>query len=899
MAIAGQTVVDLSHPFSPFSQSGIGAAFFYLRVDEAFVRAGATVTLTISLAQNGGASSDLLLRWSYSDGSSWKPLGESRPTHASSGTDTFAFADETLAFTRNGTSQFIVPTDWKPQPLFTEVGRWLRVQMAEGNYGAGTELQLPHIETLTASYAWTLPQIDQIAASVRVQRHDLVPELGFANALPLDLTKDFFPFGEKPRLSDTLYLAHQEVFARPGAMVTIDITLSNPSQPQPTILSIPPVAPSRDLEIIWEIWNGQRWSVLGTGKPHASLFDPNIVVQEPEQRAGEFADGTYGFTRHGRITFTLPAGVEPGDVNGERRYWVRARILRGNYGQEAHYRQVRDPETNNLSYELVPATFAPPSVAAVALGYIYEPHGPLAACLAYNDFTYVDHTAAAQQHDQTLFTPFTPTTDARPALCLGFDRPFANRTMTLYVGVKPPRYEAGGETKRQAAAANLAQVTWEYSAGMGWKTLGARDEGAFVARGLVRFVGPPDVTSRPEFGTQAYWLRAQWVSGIFAQSPELHRVVTNTTWASQTSTIENENLGSSNGEPDQVFRTVSTPILLNPQIEVREPEQPSTAERVLIMQEEGDDAIHTVADASGRPKEIWVRWHQMSDFYGSGPRDRHYVLDHLTGQIYFGDGQHGMIPPQGRNNVRAAVYRTGGGTRGNRGAQTITQLKTTVPYIDGVTNYEAASGGAEAESLESVKERGPRALRHRDRAVTVQDFEDLAYSASSNVARARALAARDMNNAGQIGIILVPHSTEAQPIPSLELIKRVEQYILARAAPTAHLWLAGPEWVRVTITTEIVPVSFEAVDAVLSDVRTALQRFLHPLTGGPDGSGWDFGRRPHRSDLFALLESIGGVDHVHHLAVQEEPPVPAWPDRFLVFSGDHQISVVLPSQERS
>jgi hypothetical protein len=114
-----------------------------------------------------------------------------------------------------------------------------------------------------------------------------------------------------------------------------------------------------------------------------------------------------------------------------------------------------------------------------------------------------------------------------------------------------------------------------------------------------------------------------------------------------------------------------------------------------------------------------------------------------------------------------------------------------------------------------------------------------------------------------------------------------------------RLWLAGPEWVRVTATVDIVPVSFEAVDALLREVRTALQRFLHPLTGGPDGSGWDFGRRPHRSDLFALLESIAGVDYVRHLAVQEEPPAPEWPDRFLVFSGDHVITVASPIQERS
>jgi hypothetical protein len=628
-------------------------------------------------------------------------------------------------------------------------------------------------------------------------------------------------------------------------------------------------------------------------------FEVVTVVQEPERQAGAFADGTFGFTRHGRIAFTLPAGVAPSDVNGEHRFWVRGRILRGNYGQEAHYRQVRGSEPTSPSYELVPATFAPPSLAAVALGSIYEPHGPLAACLAYNDFTYVDHTAVAQENDQMLFTPFTPTTDEYPALYLGFDRPFANRTMTLYAGVKPPRYGAGGEATRRAAAADPAQITWEYGTVTEWKTLGARDEGALAKRGLVRFVGPHDFTPRTTFGIDAYWLRARWVSGMFAQAPKLYRILTNTTWASQTSTIQNENLGSSNGEPGQVFHTVSTPILLQPNIEVREPEQPSAAERAILTQEEGDAAISTVEDANGRFKEIWVRWHQVPDFYSSGPRDRHYVLDHLAGRIYFGDGQHGMIPPQGRNNVRAALYRTGGGPRGNRGARTITQLKAALPYIDGVSNYEAASGGAEAESLESVKERGPKALRHRDRAVTVQDFEDLAYAAAPNVARARALAAHDTNNAGQIGIILVPQSTEAQPIPSLELINRVEQYLLARAAPTVRLWLAGPEWVRVTATVDIVPVSFEAVDALLREVRTALQRFLHPLTGGPDGSGWDFGRRPHRSDLFALLESIAGVDYVRHLAVQEEPPAPEWPDRFLVFSGDHVITVASPIQERS
>jgi predicted phage baseplate assembly protein len=336
---------------------------------------------------------------------------------------------------------------------------------------------------------------------------------------------------------------------------------------------------------------------------------------------------------------------------------------------------------------------------------------------------------------------------------------------------------------------------------------------------------------------------------------------------------------------------------LEPLIEVREAEMPSASERAVLGATEGGEVIRTTVDASGRPVAIWVRWRQVPDFYGSGPRDRHYVLDHLTGEIRFGNGQQGMVPPRGRNNIRAALYRTGGGVRGNQPAGVISQLKSTVPYIDGVINLEAAGGGAAQETLERVKERGPRSIRHRNRATTLQDFADLAQLASTDVARVHVLAAEGYDNAGRVGLILVPQSTEARPVPSLDLISRVEAYILAHAAPTVDLWLAGPDWVQVTVVAEIVPESLEIADAVETDVSTALQRFLHPLTGGSDGQGWAFGRRPHRSDLYALIESIPGVDYVRTLSVEEEEIGVVQTDHFLVFSGSHEISLVSPDEE--
>jgi predicted phage baseplate assembly protein len=315
--------------------------------------------------------------------------------------------------------------------------------------------------------------------------------------------------------------------------------------------------------------------------------------------------------------------------------------------------------------------------------------------------------------------------------------------------------------------------------------------------------------------------------------------------------------------------------------------------------------------------EVWVHWQEMPDFYSSGPDDRHYTLDHVTGQIRFGDGVHGRVPPVGQNNIRLAFYRSGGGPQGNRAAETIIQLKSTLPYIDSVINYEPALGGALPESLASVKRYGPRTLRHRSRAITAADIEDLAFAASFNVARARAVPPRfrpfdlwleptdeapsfaqheDVEEAGRYGLIIVPKSEAARPLPSPDLLRRVRTKLLSQMGVTAHLWVSCPEWMEVTVAVTLVPVSLTAADYVSDLVTAALERFLHPLTGGYEGKGWQFGRRPYLSDLYGLIEAVPGVDHVAELSISEAPEVATLsPEQFLIYSGLHEITVILGS----
>jgi hypothetical protein len=83
-----------------------------------------------------------------------------------------------------------------------------------------------------------------------------------------------------------------------------------------------------------------------------------------------------------------------------------------------------------------------------------------------------------------------------------------------------------------------------------------------------------------------------------------------------------------------------------------------------IVQDEGADAVQQTINPATGEAEIWIRWHEVSSFHGSGPHSRHYTLDHGTGEVVFGDGSSGLLPPLGTNSI-VANYRVGVGSAGN------------------------------------------------------------------------------------------------------------------------------------------------------------------------------------------------------------------------------------------
>lgn len=703
----------------------------------------------------------------------------------------------------------------------------------------------------------------------------------------LDTSRDFAPLGERPAFNDALYLDGGDVLAQPvGARISVAVTKS------PWMAT---ANPSGDLVIAWEVRAASGW--VAVGYQHQGQTVPATGTN--------FSDGTARLTRSGVIAFDLPVAVPSLKHAGNAGRWLRARLVRGDYGLPESYAIV------NNALVTTAATLAPPWLAAVTLSCA----SGRTLRASEGEVTLATETAGRAARVTALpVVPFVAPEDNRATLWLGFADAIGGRPVSLHVEVLPPEPDAVTgllPVEPDYDPDAPARLLWTVDTADGPVELLVDDDTRALGRsGIVRFLPPPDAIVSERFGRMACWIAARHVEGTWHHSPRLGAIRANAVWA-RAATAVGELVGAGTGGPDQRARATRAPVLAGERLEVRE-------------QRDGP----------------WVTWLPVPDFNGSGPTDRHYRLDAVTGEISFGDGRRGLPPPLGEANIRL-TYETGGGASGDRAAGTITQIRSALPYIEGASNPAPAAGGRDAVAPDLASGRVPRALRHRGRAVAAADYVDLAREASEDIARVAVIepdflrenpvvfdvdtqtsgrggwvqgvvGAEQASGADKIGtveVIIVPQGTEARPNPSQALIDAVHRALAARAAPGVRLRVTGPRWVTVTVGAELGASAAEAA-RVVADAHAALAAWLHPLTGGAGGCGWPFGRRPRHSDIQAVLAAVPGVRFVRKLTLACSPllPLPEFvglerelaPDELtareaaaaLVATGEHTLTVV-------
>ncbi len=120
-------------------------------------------------------------------------------------------------------------------------------------------------------------------------------------------------------------------------------------------------------------------------------------------------------------------------------------------------------------------------------------------------------------------------------------------------------------------------------------------------------------------------------------------------------------------------------------------------------------------------------WEARRDLLQSVPGDTQFCVETETdgtASLRFGDDRNGLRPASG--TAFTADYRIGNGIVGNVGADSIRHVATVTGGIVGVRNPLPASGGVDPETMEEVRQAAPYAYRRQERAVTPDDYADVA-----------------------------------------------------------------------------------------------------------------------------------------------------------------------------
>lgn len=365
---------------------------------------------------------------------------------------------------------------------------------------------------------------------------------------------------------------------------------------------------------------------------------------------------------------------------------------------------------------------------------------------------------------------------------------------------------------------------------------------------------------------------------------------------------EKEILGISDGKPGQRFYVSVSPILGS--IEERKEKEEVIKIKYGTQEEE---------------------WEEVANFANSNSESKHYVVDNQKGMIQFGplileshwsripknqetkeellkkitkenyiqeNAQRGKIPLK-EAEIIITKYRSGGGISGNVIPHSLRILKTSLPYVDSVTNHLQATGGRDAQSLQEAALKVPNFLKNRDRAVTKEDFEILTQEIGGGQID-KVLCTTDTLIPGQVNLYtLVIHPDnqdknrykpfKISSLEETELKNKLKKELTEKTLIGIHLEFKDPDYVPIKITMQVKLKKSSNLQQEEDNINQLLNKFLDPLTGGRDlleapkeslreyrGKGWNFQEDIYASDIYWLMQFLPNILYVAGVEVAIE-----------------------------
>jgi hypothetical protein len=295
-------------------------------------------------------------------------------------------------------------------------------------------------------------------------------------------------------------------------------------------------------------------------------------------------------------------------------------------------------------------------------------------------------------------------------------------------------------------------------------------------------------------------------------------------------------------------------------------------------------------DAIGNPTWwLWQRWllgsaaadtvftltPERYSVVGSNGTTTWFDYDGEGTTIRFGDGTFGLTPAPG--TVFTVTYLAGGGSVGNVPADTIVQVQpgqAQSAAVVSVTNPFAATGGADEETAQQIRDRAPQAFQANPlRVVRASDY----------VAAARSLPwVMQAGTAFRWTGSWLTVFTTADPVESEELtileLEQLSDLLNRRRLAGYESYVLAPSYASVDLQIALCaqPTAFAAT--VEAAVLAALRPGLLPdgTRGFFDHENWSFGEPLESGALLAAIQRAAGVLGVTAVSYRERGVQPDW-----------------------
>ncbi len=359
----------------------------------------------------------------------------------------------------------------------------------------------------------------------------------------------------------------------------------------------------------------------------------------------------------------------------------------------------------------------------------------------------------------------------------------------------------------------------------------------------------------------------------------------------QSERVAAEPLASGDGTPDQTRRLARAPVL---------------AGSVEVVTRAGSDTPltwHEIGDLAAASPEVPVTDPRAPP--GAAPPAVEptlvnvFELDPEAGVLTFGDGLRGRRLPLDARVF--ASYEFCQGAAGNVAEAAINGAPQ-LPSGFSVSNPVRTWGGADAETAGDGEKQIKRYLQHRDRLVSAQDFESIAWRAPGiQIGRIDVLPAFHPDLVpnepgaapGVVTVMAIPRLDPVQPeAPRADrlFLNALCRHLDPRRLVTTELVVRGPVYKGIWISVGIDVTAGYSIAQVVESVKAKLRAFLAPV--GPGGyqaqtaplftppaddpaRGWPLRKAVASRVLLAEVARVAGVTSVADVLLAEGARAPA------------------------